>query len=63
MSEKEEPTGVGRLRAHLATIHPGELADTSDRERLLAASWGEFTGDDGGKEGYTLPGRIEDVTW
>lgn len=54
---------VGRLRAHLATIQPSELADTADLERLLAASWDEFTGDDGGMEGYKLLGRIEDVTW
>src|SRR5262249_33354651 len=61
--EKEEVTGVDRLRAHLATVQPGELADTADLEPLLAASWDEFTGDDGGMEGYKLLGRIEDVTW
>jgi hypothetical protein len=63
MSESEEMTGVDRLRAHLATIQPGELADTTDLERLLAASWDEFSGDDGGMEGYKLLGRMEDVTW
>jgi hypothetical protein len=63
MSEKESMTGVDRLRAHLATVQPGELADTADLERLLAASWDEFTGDDGGMAGYKLLGRIEDVTW
>ncbi len=63
MSEKEELTGVDRLRAHPATIQPGELADTADLERLLATSWDEFTGDYGGMEGYKLLGRIEDVAW
>jgi hypothetical protein len=54
---------VCRLRAHLATVQPGDLADTADLECLLAASWDEFTGDDGGMAGYKLLGRIEDVTW
>jgi hypothetical protein len=56
-------TWIDRLRAHLATVQPGELADTTDLERLLAGSWDEFTGDDGGMKGYKLLGRIEDVTW
>jgi hypothetical protein len=63
MGQKEEMTGLDRLRAHLATTQPGELADTSDLERPLAASWDEFTGDHGGMEGYKLLGRIENVTW
>lgn len=63
MNENEEVTGVDRLRAHLATILPGKITDTSDLERLLAASWDEFSGDYGGMEGYKLLGRMEDVTW
>jgi len=63
MSEKEEVTGVDLLRAHLATIQPGELADTTDLERLLAACWDQFSGDYGGMDGYKLLGRTEDVTW
>jgi hypothetical protein len=63
MSQKEEMTGLDRLRAHLATIQPGELVDTTDLEPLLAGSWDEFTGDYGGMEGYKLLGRIEDVMW
>jgi hypothetical protein len=63
MSEKEELSGLARLRAQMATIPPGELADTADLERLLAACWDEFTGDYGGMEGHKLLGRIKDVTW
>ena len=63
MNENEEVTGVDRLRAHLATVQPGKITDTSDLERLLAACWDEFSGDYGGMEGYKLLGRIEDVTW
>jgi hypothetical protein len=54
---------LDRLRAHLATIVPGKITDTTDLEPLLAACWGEFSGDYGGMEGYKLLGRIEDVTW
>jgi hypothetical protein len=63
MSESEEKTGLDRLRAHLATKQPGTIIDTTDLERLLAASRDEFTGDDGGMEGNKLLGRMEDVTW
>jgi hypothetical protein len=63
MSEKEELTGLARLRAHLATVQPGRIIDTTDLERLLAACWDEFSGDYGGMEGYKLLGRMEDVTW
>ena len=56
MNENEKVTGVDRLRAHLATILPGKITDTSDLERLLAASWDEFSGDYGGMEGYKLLG-------
>ena len=54
---------LGQLRSFLATIEPGKIADTTELDRLLVASWDEFTGDDGGMEGYKLLGRMEDVTW
>lgn len=63
MSEDQELTGVDRLRAHLTTIQAGELADSADVERLLAASWDEFASDDGDMEGYKLLGRMDDATW
>ena len=63
MSENEGVTGVDRLREYLATLQPGEVAGTTDLERLLAGCWDQFTGDDGGMEGYKLLGRMEDVTW
>jgi hypothetical protein len=56
-------TGVDHVRAYLATTQPGQITDTSDLERLLAACWDEFSGDYGGMEGYKLLGRMEDVTW
>jgi hypothetical protein len=59
----QEATAVDRLRAYLATISPGPVSDTDELERLLAASWDEFTGDDSGMEGYKLLKRIEDVAW
>jgi hypothetical protein len=40
-----------------------ENENVTDLDRLLAASWDEFTGDAGGMEGDKLLGRIEDVTW
>jgi hypothetical protein len=48
LSENE----ADRLRAHLAHIQPGQITDTTDLERLLAACWDELTGDYGGMEGY-----------
>jgi hypothetical protein len=60
MSENENVTGIDHLRAHLATIQPGEVVDTTDLERLLAACWEEFTG---GMAAYKLLGRMENVIW
>lgn len=51
------------LRRFLATMPPGPIADSTALERLLAACWHKFTGDDGGMEGYKLPNRMEDVAW
>ena len=55
MAQQEEWTRTTRrmlvaCRAHLATILPGKITDTSDLERLLTASWDEFSGDYGGME-------------
>jgi hypothetical protein len=63
LSENEGMTGADRLRAHLAHIPPGQISDTTDLERLLAACWDEFTGDYGDMAAYKLLGRMEDVTW
>ena len=54
---------MNSLRTILATIQPGQVDDTTDLERVLAASWDEFTGDDGGMAGHKLLARMEDVTW
>ncbi len=54
---------MDNLQTLLATIQSGKLGDTADLERLLVASWDEFTGDHGGMEGHKLLRRIEDVTW
>jgi hypothetical protein len=51
------------LRSYLATIPPGPIADTTTLERLLAACWDQFTGDDGGMESYKLLNRMEGVAW
>jgi hypothetical protein len=47
----------------LAEIPPGPLPDPADLERLLAACWEEFAGDDGGMTGDKLLGRMEAVVW
>ena len=47
----EQETGVDRLWAYLTTTQLGPVADSATLERLLAACWDEFTGDDGGMEG------------
>jgi hypothetical protein len=55
---------MDKLKNHLTGLVPGEIADTADLERLLAASWGDFAGSgDGGMESYKLLGRMEDVHW
>jgi hypothetical protein len=51
------------LLDHLAMISPGPISDPATLERLLAARWHEFTGDDGGMTGQKLLGRMEDVVW
>jgi hypothetical protein len=51
------------LTTFLAATPPGPIPATTELERLLAAAWNEFTGDDGGMEPYKLLGRIEDVAW
>jgi hypothetical protein len=53
----------GPSSAHLAIVVPGEVADTTELERLLAASWHKFSGDDGGMSGQKLLGRMENVAW
>src|SRR5262245_47135423 len=52
-----------RLLHYLVTISPGPIPDPADLERLLAACWPEFTGDDGGMTGEKLLGRMEEVVW
>jgi hypothetical protein len=51
------------LRDLLANTAPGPISDPGDLERLLAACWPEFRGDDGGMTGQKLLGRMEDVVW
>jgi hypothetical protein len=51
------------LQKHLATIPPCSITDTDTLARLLADSWHEFSGDDGGMKGHKLLGRMEDVVW
>src|SRR5262245_55621470 len=63
MNKNEVGINLARLRAHLATVQPGKIADTTDLEPLLAACWDEFSGDYGGMEGSKLLGRMEGVTW
>jgi hypothetical protein len=63
MNQDQQPTGLDLLRAHLRTIKPGQITDTATLERVLAVSWDEFTGHDGGMEGHKLLKRMEDVTW
>jgi hypothetical protein len=51
------------LTDFLATIPSGAVPDPGDLERILAACWHEFTGDDGGLTGQKLLGRMEEVVW
>jgi hypothetical protein len=51
------------LRAFLETIAPGTISETTELERLLAASWHELDCREGGMEGCKLHGRMEDVSW
>ena len=52
-----------KLRDFLASTPPGPIPDPGDLERLLAACWHEFDGDDGGMTGDKLLGRMEGVVW
>jgi hypothetical protein len=52
-----------KLQDFLTGIPPGSITDTGVLDRLLADSWDEFEGDDGGMEGRKLIGRMEDVAW
>lgn len=54
---------MNNLTQYLASIPAGPINDTANVESLLAACWGQFTGDDGGMQGYKLRGRMEDVAW
>jgi hypothetical protein len=47
----------------LATIPSGPVPDPADLERLLAACWHEFHGDDGGMTSGKLLGRMVEVIW
>jgi len=51
------------LMTYLKQTPEGEIADTAELEELLAESWDEFVGDDGGMEAQKLLGRMEDVLW
>jgi hypothetical protein len=42
---------------------PPAIPDPATLERLLAACWHEFKGDDGGMTGQKLLGRMEEVVW
>jgi hypothetical protein len=47
----------------LTTVPPGPISRPGDLDRLLAACWHEFHGDDGGMTGDKLLGRREEVVW
>jgi hypothetical protein len=54
---------IDSLSQHLATLPPGPISNPGDLERLLAACWHEFQGDDCGMTGQKLLGRMEEVIW
>lgn len=54
---------TNELQHHCAALSPGPVADIPILESLLAAAWGELSGDDGGMEGYKLLNRMENVSW
>ncbi len=62
LGEEEYPL-MKDLTDLLSNIAPGPISDSSDLERLLAACWDEFNGDDGGMTGDKLLGRMEQVAW
>jgi excisionase family DNA binding protein len=51
------------LRRWLLSQQAGPISDAPALERLLAACWDEFLGDDGSMEGHKLPGRVKEVSW
>jgi hypothetical protein len=53
----------GTLRTIFNALPPGPISNTADIDRLLADKWDNFTGDDGGMQGYKLLNRMEDVVW
>ena len=54
---------MNTLYDFLANTAPGQIPDPSDLERLLAACWHEFHGDNGGMTSDKLLGRMEEVVW
>ena len=54
---------IGWLRHYLDVIPPGPIFDTTQLERLVAASWQELVGDDGGMKCHKLLVRMEDLAW
>lgn len=54
---------IDKLQTYLATIPPGPISDARTLTRLLAAAWGEFSGNDGGLIAQKHLSRMEDVAW
>lgn len=54
---------IESLRNYLSTINPGRVPDVKTLEKLLAQSWKEFEGCDGGMTASKLSRRMEAVDW
>ena len=54
---------MDELKDYLTTIDPGRISEAGELERLLAGSWDNLGGDDGGMAGCKLIGRMERVEW
>jgi hypothetical protein len=54
---------VTELQRVMSTTQPGDIADTTRIEELLASCWNELQGGDGGMAGFKRNGRVEDVKW
>lgn len=54
---------IDRIRAILKDHTPGPISATPELQRLLAGSWNELAGGDGGMTGKKLLGRMENVVW
>ena len=52
-----------RLREYLKQIPEGAIKETAELEKLLAESWDDLTGDDGGMKPWKLIERMGKVTW